>query len=51
MIVGSILVSQLVGAPFEGEGYYTVHVRHTFDLTDGLRTHFDAERATVNEAG
>jgi uncharacterized protein len=51
MIVGSTLDLQLVGAPFEGPGYYTVHVRHTFDQADGLRTHFVAERATVNEAG
>jgi uncharacterized protein len=51
MVVGSSIELQLVGGPFEGPGYYVVHVRHTFDLTDGLRTHFIAERPTVNEAG
>jgi phage protein D len=51
MIVGSNLDLQMVGAPFEGPGYYTIRVRHTFDLTDGLRTHFVAERPTLNEAG
>ncbi len=48
MVVGSRLRLQLVGAPFEGDGYYVTRVRHTFDLTRGLRTVFDAERPTVN---
>jgi phage protein D len=48
--VGSQLTLQRVGAPFEGAGYYVTRIRHTYDLTNGLRTHFDAERATVNEA-
>ena len=38
-----------VGAPFEGDGYYVTRVRHTVDLVRGLRTRFEAERATVNE--
>ena len=29
---------QLVGAPFEGDGYYVTRVRHTYDLVHGLRT-------------
>jgi phage protein D len=49
MVVGSRLTLQDVGAPFEGEGYYVTHVRHTVDLVRGLRTWFEAERATVNE--
>jgi len=49
MVVGSILRLELVGAPFEGEGYYVTRVRHTFDHQRGLRTRFEAERATVNE--
>jgi phage protein D len=50
MVVGSRLTLHGVGAPFEGGGYYTTHVRHTYDLVQGMRTHFSAERATVNEA-
>ena len=38
-----------VGAPFEGGGYYVTRVKHTFDNVHGLRTRFEAERATVNE--
>jgi hypothetical protein len=48
--VGSRLSLSLVGDPFEGDGYYTTRVRHTFDQTSGLRTHFEADRATVNGA-
>ncbi|MDR7081025.1 phage protein D [Arthrobacter ginsengisoli] len=50
MVVGSRLTLSCVGGPFEGSGYYVTHVRHTFDLAHGLRTDFEAERATVNEA-
>jgi phage protein D len=49
MVVGSRLTLQQVGAPFEGAGYYVTRVRHTIDLMRGLRTYFEAERATVNE--
>lgn len=49
MIVGSKLTLNGVGTPFNGEGYYVTRVCHTYDLLDGFRTHFDAERATVNE--
>jgi phage protein D len=49
MVVGSRLTLQLVGGPFEGAGYYVCHVRHTFDLREGFRTRFEAERATLNE--
>jgi Bacteriophage probable baseplate hub protein len=51
MIVGSKLSLDRVGAPFTGDGYYVTRVCHTYDLVDGFRTHFDAERATVNEGG
>ncbi len=50
MIVGSQLTLDRVGAPFNGNGYYVVRVSHTYDLTNGLRTHFEAQRATINEA-
>jgi hypothetical protein len=49
MVVGSRLSLREVGAPFEGSGYYVTRIRHTVDLVRGLRTYFEAERATVNE--
>jgi phage protein D len=49
LMVGSRLTLQQVGEPFEGEGYYVTSIRHSFDLTRGLRTWFTAERATLNE--
>jgi phage protein D len=49
MMVGSRLKLARVGPPFEGNGYYVTHVRHTYDLIRGLRTRFEAERSTVNE--
>ena len=48
MVVGSRLTLDRVGKPFNGDGYYATRVRHTYDLHSGHRTHFDAERATVN---
>ena len=50
MVVGSKLHLDRVGTPFDGDGYYVVHVAHTYDLSSGFRTHFEAQRATVNEA-
>jgi len=49
MVVGSHVALQRVGRPFEGKGYYATHVMHTYDLQDGFRTHFTAERATIQE--
>lgn len=49
MVVGSILRIEQIGAPFAGDGYYVTHVCHTFDLVQGLRTRFEAERSVVNE--
>jgi phage protein D len=49
MVVGSQVTLQRVGTPFEGGGYYVTHVMHTYDLQDGFRTHFSAERATIQE--
>ena len=51
MVVGSKLTLDRVGAPFNGDGYYVTRVCHTYDLDDGYRTHFEAERPTVNEGG
>jgi phage protein D len=50
MVVGSRLTLDRVGAPFNGDGYYVTRLRHTYDLASGHRTHFEAERATLNEA-
>ena len=49
MVVGSVLRLELIGAPFEGDGYYVTQVCHTFDHVQGLRTRFEAERPTLNE--
>lgn len=46
--VGSQLRLELVGAPFEGPGYYVTRVTHSYDNVRGLRTSFTAERATLN---
>lgn len=51
MVVGSRLTLQRVGAPFDGDGYYVTRVRHCYDLASGFRTHFEAERATINAGG
>jgi len=48
MQVGSKLTLDRVGQPFNGDGYYVTRVRHTYDLDNGHRTHFEAERATVS---
>ena len=50
MVVGSQLKLDSVGAPFSGDGYYVVRVCHTYDLTNGYRTHFEATRPTINAA-
>ena len=50
MVVGSRLTLQSrSGIPSRGTGYYATRVRHTFDLAAGLRTHFEADRPTLNE--
>jgi phage protein D len=49
LVVGSRLRLERVGAPFEGDGYAVTRVRHTFDLDQGHRTHFEAERPTIAE--
>ncbi|HEV7684661.1 MAG TPA: contractile injection system protein, VgrG/Pvc8 family [Pyrinomonadaceae bacterium] len=49
MVVGSKLTLENTGHPFEGAGYYVTRVRHTYDLQNGFHTHFEAERATIQE--
>ncbi|MFL5383922.1 MAG: phage late control D family protein [Longimicrobiaceae bacterium] len=49
LVVGSRVSLERVGGPFNGGGYYVTRVRHSYDRSSGFRTHFEAERATVNE--
>ena len=51
MVVGSTLKLGVVGKPFEGDGYYVARVCHAWDRKNGYRTHFEAQRATLNGAG
>jgi len=48
LVVGSQVTLQRMGPVFEGGSYYVTHVKHTFDLAQGHRTHFEADRATIN---
>jgi uncharacterized protein len=48
--VGARVTLEETGDPFDGPGYYVTGVRHTYDLVDGHRTHFQAERPTINGA-
>lgn len=50
LTVGTQLRLEDVGKPFDGDGYYVTHVRHTYDNVTGFRTAFEAERPTINEA-
>ncbi|MGH8934208.1 MAG: phage late control D family protein [Egibacteraceae bacterium] len=49
LVVGSRVSLARCGRPFDGPGYYVTRIHHTYDLGRGFRTHFDAERPTVNE--
>jgi phage protein D len=49
MVVGSKLTFERTGNPFDGPGYYVTSLSHTYDSQNGFRTHFEAERATVQE--
>jgi uncharacterized protein len=51
LIVGSRISLLRVGAPFEGEPYYVTRVLHSYDTSEGFRSRFDAERATLSEGG
>lgn len=51
LVVGGTVTLERVGPPFEGDGYRVIEMRHTYDLTNGYRTHFRAERATINPPG
>lgn len=47
LAVGGKLALERVAAPFLGGGYYVTRVTHSYDLIQGFRTAFEAERATV----
>ena len=47
--VGSRLTLERVGTPFTGGGYVVTRVAHTYDLHEGHRTRFEAERPTITE--
>ena len=47
--VGDQLTLNGIGAPFSGDGYYVTGVRHAWSRDDGFRTHFEAERLTLNQ--
>lgn len=49
LVVGSRVTLEGVGHPFEGPAYYVTRVTHTYDSSEGHRTRFLAERATVQE--
>lgn len=50
--VGTRLRLDAVGGPFEGDGYYVTKVRQRWQRgVGGLRTHFEAERATIGTTG
>ena len=51
LVVGSQLTLEQMGDPFNGGGYYVTRVRHTYDLAQGHRTQFEAQRATVGAGG
>lgn len=50
MVVGSQLELQHMGDPFNGNGYSVTHVVQTYDLAQGHRTRFTAQRATVESS-
>jgi hypothetical protein len=43
--IGTILRLEHIGASFSGDGYRVTRINHTFDLEDGLRSSFAAQRA------
>ena len=45
--VGARLRLERVSPMFEGDDYYVTRVCHQFDVTNGYRTHFEAERPWI----
>jgi Bacteriophage probable baseplate hub protein len=50
MMVGSHLTLQRVAAPFAGGSYVVTRLMHSYDLTNGHRTRFVAERPALGGA-
>lgn len=48
--VGHKLTLRGIGKPFSGDGYYVTAVRHVWARGAEFRTHFQAERPTVNDS-
>jgi phage protein D len=48
LVVGSRITLARCGRPFDGAGYYATRIHHSYDLTSGARTRFEAERPTVS---
>ncbi|MBB5019139.1 phage protein D [Chitinivorax tropicus] len=48
LAVGSRLTLDRIAKPFAGAGYIATRVLHSYDLIDGHRTVFEAERPMVN---
>jgi phage protein D len=48
LVVGSRITLARCGRPFDGDGYYTTRIHHSYDLKRGARTRFEAERPTVS---
>ena len=51
LIVGSHLTLDSSARRSRGTGYHVTRVPHRYDLATGFRSHFEAERPTLNEAG
>ena len=51
MAVGSALTLNRVGKLFEGDGYVVTELTHRFDLQNGFRTAFVAERGSILKGG
>ena len=49
LVVGSRVTLERMGNAFDGDGYYVTEVDHTYDLGNGLRTRFHAEKAALGE--
>ncbi|HXU44658.1 MAG TPA: contractile injection system protein, VgrG/Pvc8 family [Thermoanaerobaculia bacterium] len=50
LVVGGKVTLERVGTPFSGAGYVVTRVCQTYDLAQGHRTLFEAERPTIAEA-
>lgn len=49
LVVGSSVRLEQLGTPFSGDGYYVTKLEHLYTLAEGHQTHFEAQRAFINE--